>query len=117
MKSIQRCMNQKKSLIKHLQQQVTELNQLTEQVNVYLPEEWRNACQVVRFDRQTQLLVLSTVEQNLLTPLRYLQNQLIAQLKKHKNFAMLQSIKFIYTPTHTASSTHRQPTQTEAAAK
>jgi hypothetical protein len=100
-----------------LQQQINELNQLTHQVSIYLPEEWRDACQIVRFDTQEQLLVISTVEQSLLTPLRYLQHQLIAQLKKHKNFAMLQSIKCIYTPTHTASTHLRAPIQTKDAAK
>lgn len=98
MKPVQRWMNQKKTLINQLQQHVYELNTLTQQVATYLPDAWHDSCQVVRFDIHTQTLVLSTSEQNVLTPLRYLHNPLLAQLKKHKLFSALQDIKFIYTP-------------------
>jgi len=98
MKPVQRLINQKKTLLNQLQQRVHELNTRTAEIILHLPEAWRDSCQVVRFDQSTQTLVISTSEQNVLTSLRYLQNQLLEQLKKQKHFAALQSIKFIYTP-------------------
>lgn len=117
MKRVAGWMDKKKSLLHPLQQHIHELNYLTAQVNAYLPEAWQASCQVVRFDLTEQCLVLSTTEQTLLTPLRYLQPQLLTQLKTHKIFAQLKSIHCIFTATHTATPISRPASYAAQAAE
>lgn len=116
MKRVQGWMDKKKSPLHPLQQHIQALNHLTAQVNAYLPLEWHAACQIVRFDLTEQCLVLSTTEQSLLTPLRYLQPQLLAQLKTQEKFAHLKSIQCIFTATHTARPISRPRTPAAAQA-
>jgi hypothetical protein len=99
MKAINRWITQEKSLINNLRQQIADLNNLTQQVQDCMPEEWRDYCQVVRFDLKQKILVLSTSEQSLLTSLRYMQQQILTGLKKKSAlFSSIEKINSIYTP-------------------
>lgn len=99
MKKINSWINQKKATLSSIQQQVYNLNTLTKQLQAFLPEEWHSYCQVVRCDSNDHVLVLSTSEQSLLTPLRYMQNQILMQLKKRSTtFKSIEKIECIYTP-------------------
>ena len=99
MKPIDAFITKEKSTLNQLRRQIAELNSLTQQVHDCLPTEWHEYCQVVRFDSQQKILVLSTCEQNLVTSLRYMQQQLLTQLKKKSAlFKPIEKISSIYTP-------------------
>jgi hypothetical protein len=87
------------SVVRRLNAQLKALKAFTWEVQKYLPEEWRSYCEVVRIDIPGKKIVLSTSEQSLVTPLRFMQNQLLAHLKREfKALKSVTSIECIYTP-------------------
>lgn len=98
MKNLNAAFIKKQSALRALQQRLNELQKLTQVLLFCLPEDWRPYCQIVRLDLHQEKVVLSTSEQSLLTPLRFMQNQLLTQLKRSPLFRGVQSIEFVYTP-------------------
>lgn len=99
MKKINTWFKQKHSRLDSLQRQLQDLHVLTTQVSLHLPDEWRPFCHVVRYDLELKTLIMSTSEQSLFTPLRFMQHQLLSQLrKKSSSLNTLEKIEFIYTP-------------------
>jgi hypothetical protein len=99
MKLIDAFITKEKSTFNQLRRKIADLNSLTQQVHDCLPAEWCEYCQVVRLDEQQKILVLSTSEQSLVTSLRYMQQQLLSQLKKKSmRFKSIEKINSIYTP-------------------
>ncbi|MCD6048435.1 MAG: hypothetical protein K0S08_2082 [Gammaproteobacteria bacterium] len=87
------------SVIRRLNAQLKTLKSFTQEVQKYLPEEWRDYCEVVRIDIPGKKIVISTSEQSLVTPLRFMQNPLLAHLKREFNALKgVSSIECIYTP-------------------
>lgn len=97
------------SVIRKFTTQLKSLKLLTADLQHCLPEEWIPYCEIVRADVAQKKLVLSTSEQTLLMPLRFRQNQLLAQLiKKHKALKEITTIECIYTPLPNLFATHKR---------
>jgi hypothetical protein len=98
MKSLPRYLQQNKSQLSHLQQQVVTLNQLTHKLRQCLPDELATFCRVARHDVQHDVLVISISEHIFLTQLRFLRPHLLQQLRRITPFCQLKEIEVVYTP-------------------
>ncbi len=87
------------SVIKNLNAQLKEARALSQTLKNCLPEAWRDYCEVVRVNSTEKKCVISTSEQALLIQLRFMQAQLLEQLKKKsKAFKEIIQLECIYTP-------------------
>lgn len=120
MKKIKELINNPQYSLAYLQKHSRYLDNLTQTMQIFLPTEYHSYCYVVRFN-QDNILVISTSQQNLLTPLRFLKPRLLQQLRRHNLFQGLSDIEFIYAP-EPASLSHKKnipldrPTRSEEAA-
>ena len=104
MKALQQVLKQKDTTLKRLTERMAHLEKISRVVSIALPEEWRTFCKIVRIDLNEKKIVLSISEQNLLTPIRFMQEIILKVL--HQNYAELKKIEkveCIYTPTLTSS--------------
>ena len=99
MKSINTLINKKTTTLHALSKKIENLNLLTAVLHKILPKDYGPYCQVVRYEEELGLLVLSTSEQSFVTLLRYSTPQLIEKLiKSFSGFQRLKNIQIIYTP-------------------
>ena len=96
MKKLPNYLQDRQSVLLHLQYKVAALNQLSELVQRFLPEPLNHICQVVRHDVAEDLLVISVNEQIFLTQLRFLRPHLLQQLRNILPFKQLKQIDVVF---------------------